>query len=93
MDHNDGNALVHPTTRYDGLGTAKYQRPVRLDGTDQPGGKHDGCRLFVLDLTHDGAARVAVARYCDLVEDSRPVLCRDMRMVLKSLPPLQGPSS
>lgn len=25
----------------------------RMDGSDQPGGKHHGCEYFVLDLSHD----------------------------------------
>lgn len=38
----------------------------RTDGTDEPGGKHHGCELFVLDLTHDPVARKAARKYADL---------------------------
>lgn len=51
----------------------------RTDGTDQPGGKHDGCAYFVLDLTHDPAAKHAVLAYADAVEATHPVLAADIR--------------
>lgn len=35
----------------------------RKDGTDAPGGKHDGCEYFVLDLSHDQHAIPAVRAY------------------------------
>src|ERR1043166_8738506 len=36
---------------------------LRKDGTDAPGGKHDGCQYFVLDVTHDPHARPALRAY------------------------------
>lgn len=35
----------------------------RSDDTDQPGGKHDGCDLFVMDLTHDPLAIIPMLEY------------------------------
>lgn len=35
----------------------------RVDGTDKIGGKHHGCRYFVLDLDHDAHAPAAMAAY------------------------------
>lgn len=35
----------------------------RVDGTDAPGGKHDGCDYFVLDVTHDPHAIPALRAY------------------------------
>ena len=35
----------------------------RVDGRDEPGEKHDGCRYFVLDPKHDSDAREALAEY------------------------------
>jgi hypothetical protein len=40
----------------------KYE-VARNDGADQPGHKHHGCALFVLDLTHDVHARRAAIAY------------------------------
>jgi hypothetical protein len=36
---------------------------TRTDGTSEPGGKHDGCRYFVLDVTHDPIALIAIGAY------------------------------
>jgi hypothetical protein len=35
----------------------------RTDGSDAPGGKHERCDYFVLDLTHDPHAVAAVRAY------------------------------
>lgn len=35
----------------------------RVDGSDLPGGKHDSCKYFVLDLTHDPGAVPAIEAY------------------------------
>lgn len=42
---------------------------IRNDGTDRPGEKHDGCQYFVLDLTHDAAARDALKFYANRCAD------------------------
>lgn len=49
----------------------------RVDNTDLPGGKHHGCRLFVLDITHDPAARAAALAYADATPNQD--LARDLR--------------
>ena len=35
----------------------------RADGSDQHGGKHHGCEYFVLDLSHDKHAYMALRAY------------------------------
>lgn len=55
MGRRDEGLFVNP---------GKYE-VRRTDGTDAPGGKHHGCALFVLDLTHDRAARAALRAYID----------------------------
>jgi len=52
----------------------------RRDGTDAPGEKHHGCEYFVLDVSHDPAARAALAAYASAVESTHPLLARDMRV-------------
>lgn len=47
--------------------------------TDGPGGKHDGCRYFVLDLNHDPFARAALIAYADACEGRCPELAADLR--------------
>ena len=39
-------------------------RIERVDGSDAPGGKHDGCQYFVLDLDHDPHALPALSVVC-----------------------------
>lgn len=51
----------------------------RVDGSDRPGGKHEGCEYFVLDTNHDKHAAAALAAYADAVEATHPQLAADMR--------------
>jgi hypothetical protein len=60
---------------------AKYT-VTRTDGRDKPGQPHDGCFLFVLDATHDPAARKALLAYIDAVVDTRPALAHDLEVAL-----------
>ncbi len=50
----------------------------RTDGSDQPGGKHDGCDYFVLDLTHDPFAAAAVQAYASACRAEYPALSADL---------------
>lgn len=51
----------------------------RTDGTSVPGGKHAGCRYFVLDVTHDPSAKPALLAYADSCEADYPLLAEDLR--------------
>jgi len=57
----------------------KYDIVHRADGSSEPGGKHSGCRYFVLDLTHDEFARPALLAYADACEARFPLLAADLR--------------
>jgi hypothetical protein len=46
---------------------------------DDPEGKHDECRFFVLDLEHDRYAEAALRAYADACEAEYPELARDLR--------------
>ena len=50
----------------------------RVDGSDAPGGKHRGCRYFVLDVDHDAFAPIALGAYAAACEDTHPKLARDL---------------
>ena len=50
----------------------------RTDGSDQPGGKHEGCEYFVLDVTHDPHAKVALTAYAEAVKGTHPELAADL---------------
>jgi len=62
------------------LAEGLYEKYVvkRTDGSDQPGGRHHGCRYFVLDLTHDPSARHAARIFAEDIEGSRPRLSAEL---------------
>lgn len=49
--------------------TRKYQ-VLRHDGRDGAGQRHEGCEYFVLDLTHDSAARAVAMDYAALTANT-----------------------
>ncbi len=51
----------------------------RVDGSSAPGGRHDACDYFVLDLTHDPHAMPAIRAYADSCETDYPILANDLR--------------
>lgn len=55
----------------------KY-RVERVDGSSGPGGKHEGCDYFVLDLTHDHHAKAALKAYADSCRADYPLLAADL---------------
>jgi hypothetical protein len=54
---------------------------IRNDGQSEPGQKHDGCEYFVLDVTHDPFAGVALAAYEKACEIEYPLLARDLEIL------------
>lgn len=46
---------------------------IRADGRDLPGEKHHGCKYFVLDVSHDKHALVAVRAYADSIAMGNPI--------------------
>lgn len=55
----------------------------RTDGKSAPGGKHDGCQYFVLDLNCDPHAWPALAAYADACREDYPLLARDIDALLE----------
>lgn len=53
-------------------------RVGRTDGSDAPGGKHHGCRYFVLDLDHDQHAPAGMRGYAADCRDTHPVLADEI---------------
>jgi hypothetical protein len=51
----------------------------RVDGSDEPGGKHYGCRYFVLDMDHDAHAPAALRAYADSCAGTHPQLAAELR--------------
>lgn len=58
----------------------------RTDGSSGPGGKHEHCRYFVLDLAHDPFALPALRAYAKACEKTHPILATDLRLILASSP-------
>lgn len=54
----------------------------RTDGSSEPGGKHEGCAYYVLDLEHDPFALPALEAYAAACEATLPDLARDIRHLL-----------
>jgi len=53
----------------------------RADGKDKAiTDKHFNCEYYVLDITHDPAARPALKAYADAIEETHPYLARDIRV-------------
>lgn len=53
----------------------------RRDGSSAPGGKHEKCYMYVLDLDHDPFAKPALLAYADACEAEYPQLARDLRFL------------
>ena len=62
----------------------KY-RVERTDGSSAPGGKHEKCRYFVLDLDHDPHAKLALKGYVISCRQCFPQLAKDLDDVIEEL--------
>ena len=60
-------------------------RVERVDGSDAPGGKHDGCEYFVLDLNHDPHALPALSAYEESCRNDYPLLAEDLTKLIDLL--------
>lgn len=63
----------------------------RTDGSSRPGGKHESCNYFVLDLTHDEFASAALRSYALVCRKKFPKLAADLLKLTRGagLPPLR----
>lgn len=62
----------------------------RTDGSDAPGGKHHGCRYYVLDLTHDQHAPAAMRAYAAACAVTHPLLAADIAADFGTAPSAPG---
>jgi hypothetical protein len=62
----------------------------RTDGSDAPGGKHHGCRQFVIDLDHDENAGPAMRAYAKACAAKHPQLAVDLLAEFALPPPLSS---
>jgi hypothetical protein len=54
----------------------------RTDGTSEHGEKHERCKYFVLDLTHDQFAKAALSAYAMACQKEFPTLALDLRALV-----------
>ena len=62
------------------LGLYNKYHVKRTDGSSRAGKKHAACEYFVLDLTHDKHARVALLAYAASCRGEYPRLADDLRI-------------
>lgn len=62
---------------------SKYE-VKRTDGSSGPGGKHEHCAYFVLDLEHDEFAMAALVAYASAAREDYPQLARDIKKIIKA---------
>jgi hypothetical protein len=67
----------------------KY-RVERLDGSSGPGGKHQFCPYFVLDLEHDKHAKAAIKAYAKSCTKEFPELAKDLKALIIGKKPRFG---
>lgn len=58
----------------------------RTDGRSGPGGKHERCEYFVLDLEHDKHAKAALRAYAKSVRKQHPDLAKDILDLMRREP-------
>ena len=54
----------------------------RVDGSTAPGGEHENCKYFVLDLDHDPYAKSALIAYAGACAGAHPELADDLRALV-----------
>jgi hypothetical protein len=64
---------------------------MRGDLQDMRGGRHFGCKHFVIDISHDPFAKETLLRYAELCEKEYPNLARDLRAMFPDAPPIANP--
>lgn len=65
------------------MGLYKKYRVERTDGSSAPGGKHEFCQHYVLDLVHDPYAKPAILAYAQACSRTHPMLAQDLREMAK----------
>lgn len=58
----------------------------RTDGSSEPGGKHENCAYFVLDLNHDPHALAALKAYASACRKTHPKLADDIEKIVATRP-------
>lgn len=67
------------------VGLYKKYEVARADGSSSPGGKHEHCTYFVLDLVHDRYAKSALISYAYACAMEYPELARDLWRIIEEM--------
>ena len=70
---------MHVTDHDQHFGLYRKYRIERIDGSSGPGGKHEHCRYYTLDIDHDPFAVEAMQAYAAACEAFYPQLAKDLR--------------
>ncbi len=74
----DGLPERDPSKPAEQQGLFRKFNVTRTDGSDKPGGKHENCEYFVLDVGHDKHAPAALWAYAQACKDTHPDLAADL---------------
>ena len=64
---------------------------TRTDGSSGPGGKHEHCAYFVLDMDHDAHAPAALRAYAEACSATHPQLAADLKARFGEAQPVAVP--
>lgn len=56
----------------------------RTDGSSEPGGRHEHCQYFVLDISHDPFAVPALRAYSEACAAEYPVLSVELQALVSA---------
>jgi hypothetical protein len=84
---NSGQVIQRPKRIFEvvtdkEMGLYNKFKVERVDGGSNLGNKHQNCKYFVLDLTHDKHAIPAIIAYAESCKDEYPFLYRDLRKII-----------
>lgn len=67
------------------LGLYNKYLVTQTDGSSEQGGKHEWCKYFVLDMTHDPHAVAALKAYAASCQGDYPLLASDLLLIIAKL--------
>jgi hypothetical protein len=85
---NSGHVIQRPKRVFEvatdkEIGLYNKFKVERTDGGSDPGNKHENCKYFVLDLTHDKHITPALAAYAESCKEEFPVLSKDLKKIVE----------
>lgn len=75
---------MHVSDKDQHFGLYRKYHVERIDGSSMPGGKHEHCRHYVLDIDHDPFAVEAMQAYAAACAPFYPELAKDLHEWVKA---------